>query len=317
MARHQDPVAAGQERVGEPELDHRGGDLRHLGLGVGAGVVGVGDDPLDGPLLDALGQPGGAHAAASREPRRSSATASKRLAVSTRVTGTAGIVLAEALDGHVHIRGGDLQRKPAPPGLLGGQERGPRSTERLEHRLPRVGVGIHDERRQPQREHRRVVDALSDGAALPGHRDHRVGNAVVLSHPAHVVPGGALALAGAQPAAARPIGAQMHVLARELAGDDLVGLARLAVEVEDELVARRQTPSPVPGHGHRLIPHVPPEEAPALLGHPRQPVVPVADDRALAMDQAEVDQHLAVGVRGRWANTPRIRASQSSMPPVV
>jgi hypothetical protein len=37
----------------------------------------------------------------------------------------------------------------------------------------------------------------------------------------------------------------------------------------------------------------------------------------VAVDQAEVDQHLAVVRHRQCANTPRIRPSQSAMPPEV
>ena len=36
-------VAVDQDRVGPAELADRGGDLRHLGIGMGAGVAGIGD----------------------------------------------------------------------------------------------------------------------------------------------------------------------------------------------------------------------------------------------------------------------------------
>ena len=61
--RHQPAVASedsvdlvDQDRVGEAELDHRGGELRHLILAVGARVALVGAQPLDRPQLDALRQ---------------------------------------------------------------------------------------------------------------------------------------------------------------------------------------------------------------------------------------------------------------------
>jgi hypothetical protein len=65
----QQPAMAGEDavglvdqgRVGEAELDHRGGELRHLILAVGARVTLVGVQPLHWPQLDALrqrGQPG-------------------------------------------------------------------------------------------------------------------------------------------------------------------------------------------------------------------------------------------------------------------
>lgn len=65
VARDQDPITPGQDRVCPAEFDHRGSALGHLGVGVGAGVADVGGEPLHRPLLDALGQPVLGHSATS------------------------------------------------------------------------------------------------------------------------------------------------------------------------------------------------------------------------------------------------------------
>jgi len=60
-------------------------------------------------------------------------------------------------------------------------------------------------------------------------------------------------------------------VARPPAGDDLVGLPRRAIEVEDELERRRQPAVPVTRQARSLIPGVPPEPPPALGAHPFDP----------------------------------------------
>src|SRR3546814_5616639 len=87
-------------------------------------------------------------------------------------------------------------------------------------------------------------------------------------------------------------------LAGKLAGHRLVGFARLPVEVEDEFKARRQTPLPITGHPWPLVPDVPGKTPPALAAHPVEPCVPIRDELVVAVDQAEVDQHLAIGGHG-------------------
>jgi hypothetical protein len=53
-----DPVGAvDQDRVGEPELAHRGRDLGHLGIRVRASVAGVRDQGSDLPVLDRQSRP--------------------------------------------------------------------------------------------------------------------------------------------------------------------------------------------------------------------------------------------------------------------
>ncbi len=64
--RRQKPAVAGdqhaalvdQARDVEAELGDRGRDLRHLPVGVRAGVGGIGQQPLERPALDGLGQSG-------------------------------------------------------------------------------------------------------------------------------------------------------------------------------------------------------------------------------------------------------------------
>lgn len=81
MACDDDAVAACEDGVGEPELGNAGRDLRHLFVGVGARVAGIGQQLGGGPLLDLVGQP--AHAATSAS--RSAATSSKDWPVTIRV----------------------------------------------------------------------------------------------------------------------------------------------------------------------------------------------------------------------------------------
>src|SRR5690606_17290811 len=89
-------------------------------------------------------------------------------------------------------------------------------------------------------------------------------------------------------------GTQMRLLTRVLAGHDLVGLAALAVEVKNKFEARREPPRPVAGHPWPLVPDVPREAPPPLDTHPAEPRVPVRDDLVVAMDEPEIDQHLAI-----------------------
>jgi hypothetical protein len=161
-----------------------------------------------------------------------------------------------------------------------------------------------------------VVDVLPDLALVAHHADHRVGDAGVLRRLALVRPAADFAILAAH-RRGRAIGAQVRFLASVLAGHDLVGFAGAAVEVENELEAGSQSALPVAGHAWPLIPDVPRKAPPALLTHPGQPAVPIRDDFVVAVDQPEVDQHLSVAAIGSCANTPRIRPSQSAMPPEV
>ncbi|MCY1382408.1 hypothetical protein D9M69_704300 [compost metagenome] len=72
-----DAVAARQDRIDESELHDAGGDLRHLLLGMGARVAGVGQQLGGRPLFDLVGQPVHATTSASGVVARSAATCSK------------------------------------------------------------------------------------------------------------------------------------------------------------------------------------------------------------------------------------------------
>jgi hypothetical protein len=87
----------------------------------------------------------------------------------------------------------------------------------------------------------------------------------------------------------------MRFLTSELAGHDLVGLPCLAVEVENKLERRCQPTIPVAGQSWPLVPDVPGKAPPALRAHPVEPAIPVRDDFVVAVDQPEIDQHLAIG----------------------
>lgn len=86
----------------------------------------------------------------------------------------------------------------------------------------------------------------------------------------------------------------MRFLACVLAGHDLVGLATFTVEVKNELEARSQSALPVTGHSRPLIPDVPREAPPSLLAHPFEPGIPIRNHLVGPMDEAQIDQHLAV-----------------------
>src|SRR5690606_3211227 len=77
-----------EDRIGEAELGDAGSDLRHLLLGVGARVAGIGQQFGGRPLLELVGQP--VHAATSFSDSRSAATCSKDWPVAIRVIGTPG-----------------------------------------------------------------------------------------------------------------------------------------------------------------------------------------------------------------------------------
>src|SRR5690606_15051857 len=128
--------------------------------------------------------------------------------------------------------------------------------------------------RQAQREHGRMIDAVADATALARHLDDRVRDAELLRRRAGVVPFADLAVLAAHRGGGA-VGAQVRLVAGPFAGHDLVRLARLAVEVEQELVARREATGPVAGHGHRLVPDIPTEAPPTLGAHPLDPAVPV------------------------------------------
>ena len=55
MPGHDVAVAGHQQRSGETVLDDAAGDLRHLGIRVGARILGVGLEPIQRPQLDAAG----------------------------------------------------------------------------------------------------------------------------------------------------------------------------------------------------------------------------------------------------------------------
>lgn len=86
----------------------------------------------------------------------------------------------------------------------------------------------------------------------------------------------------------------MADLACRLAGDDLVWFARMLVEVKDEFKCRREAAVPIARYACPLVPDVEAEAAPTLAAHPVEPALPVGQPFVVAMDQAQVDQHLAV-----------------------
>src|SRR5690606_34335818 len=83
-------------------------------------------------------------------------------------------------------------------------------------------------------------------------------------------------------------------VAGPFAGHDLVRLSRLAIEVEHELECGRQTPVPVAGKSGPLVPDVKAEAPPALSSHPVEPGFPIGLPLVVAVDEAEVDEHLAI-----------------------
>ena len=104
-----------------------------------------------------------------------------------------------------------------------------------------------------------------------------------------------VAILAAQRRATEPSARRCVSWPANLQGTILLGLRACAVEVEDELEARREATVPVAGQSRPLVPDVPGEAPPALAAHPVEPAVPVRDDFVVAVDQPEVDQHLAVG----------------------
>ncbi len=88
--------------------------------------------------------------------------------------------------------------------------------------------------------------------------------------------------------------AKMRFLTRKFTGHDLVGLACLAVEVKNKLERRCQPTIPVAGQSRPLIPDVPGKPPPALGAYPVKPAIPVRNDFVVAVDQPEIDQHLAI-----------------------
>lgn len=95
-------------------------------------------------------------------------------------------------------------------------------------------------------------------------------------------------------------------VAGPLAGDDLVGLASLAIEVKDKLESRRQATVPIARQSRPLVPDVEAEAAPALLAHPVEPGMPVRLPFIVPVDETEIDQKLRSA-----ANTPRIRVGDT------
>src|SRR5581483_8773426 len=92
-------------------------------------------------------------------------------------------------------------------------------------------------------------------------------------------PGRLDTLAGVRPFAHMAVlvaDAAMRVVdvARPLARHNLVRLASLAIEMEDELEGRRQATVPIARKPRALVPDVEAEPAPARLAQPAEPVVP-------------------------------------------
>ncbi|NKA37083.1 hypothetical protein GO300_05143 [Ralstonia solanacearum] len=178
-------------------------------------------------------------------------------------------------------------------GALRSQHGGAAAAEGFEHDVAGIRIRVDHELRQGDREHGRVVDVAADLALVPHHTDHRIRDPGVLGKFALVCPTPANAVL-APHRGRRAVGAQVLVLASVLARHGLVCLASLTIEVEDEFEGWCQPATPVAGHARSLVPHVPAEPPPALRAHPRDPGIPVWDDLAVAVDQPEVDEHLAV-----------------------
>ena len=154
------------------------------------------------------------------------------------------MVLPPARDRQVDIGGRQFDRPHAAPGALPRQQGGAGAAERLEHNIALVGVGFHQEGRQLHREHRGVL-GLDAALLVPGDAHNVVGDPEVLDRPAFVRIAAHRAVGPAQ------AGHQQRI-AGPFAGDDLVGLARLPVEVEEKLERRREAAIPVSGQAGAL-----------------------------------------------------------------
>src|SRR5438876_10840231 len=78
------------------------------------------------------------------------------------------------------------------------------------------------------------------------------------------------------------------------AGNDLVWLTRSTVEMKDELKGGRESSRPISWHSWTLIPYIEAKAPPAVLTHPFDPTMPIRLPFAIAMDEAQIDEDLAV-----------------------
>ena len=116
-----------------------------------------------------------------------------------------------------------------------------------------------------------------------------VGDAMALDRVAGASLGVDDAISPAQPTTAEGF-------ASVLGRDGLVGFARRAIEVEDELVRRCQAALPVARQARALIPDIPAKAPPARGAHPFHPSFPIGLPLAVAVDEADVDQQLTSGL---------------------
>src|SRR5512134_2283591 len=116
-----------------------------------------------------------------------------------------------------------------------------------------------------------MAEIGADGAVVALDADDAVGDAERLCRLATMRPGGERAVLLAHAGGARC----MADLTGGLAGDDLVRLSGLPVEVEHQLEGGGEAAGPVARHAGALVPNVEAEPAPALFPHPLQPVLPV------------------------------------------
>src|SRR5690606_28244867 len=134
-----------------------------------------------------------------------------------------------AFDGHVYVFRGDLDGARHTPCALRGQQRRAGTAEGFIEDTARIGVGCNHKLRQCHREHRRMVDVLTDLAFVTHHANDAVGDAGVLCRLTGVRPAAHFAVLAAH-RGGRAIGTQVRFLARVFAGHDLVGFTTLAVE---------------------------------------------------------------------------------------
>ncbi len=206
------------------------------------------------------------------------------------------VVLQEPPDRYVDVLRRDFHGAAGAPRALGRQHGAATAAERLEHDVGLICEGLDHELGQYHREDGRVIDVLPDLSLVPHDADYRIGDAEVLRRLSCGRPAADLTVLAAHRRRGS-VSAQMRLLSRELAGDDLVRLATLAVEMEHELKTGREASRPVTGHARPLVPDIPREASPAGGAHPLDPGIPVRDELVVPMDQAEVDQHLCVGSR--------------------
>src|SRR5512134_1582465 len=175
----------------------------------------------------------------------------ERPAVAGEAHRLVGKPLPPAQNGDVDVLGRQLDRPHLAAGALPGDEAGAGAAERLEDDLVFARERQHDVLGKLDRKRRRMAEIGANGAVVALDADDAVGNAERLGRLATMRPGVERAVLAAHAGGA----GSMADLTSSLAGDDLVRLSGLAVEVEHQLEGGGKPAGPVARHAGALVPH--------------------------------------------------------------